>query len=159
MPKHSACIRQALIKLFEEPVPESYKAGRLVLQSILGLNDIPVDRPVLCFTSNLLLTAMAKPGVSPIVWETKPRLATDSKTVLESMEGAGAELLLEFLGTFEHTRIYSVHTLHFSFRLVHTQYKLYIFHIYMYILSAYFFILVHTCTYLVYLCDCPVYTF
>jgi hypothetical protein len=117
-------MREALIKLFEEPVPESYKSGRQVLQSILDRDDIPLDRPVLCFASNPLLTAMAKPGVSPLVWETKAKLATGGKTVLKPMEGAGAELLMEFLGTFVHTRTYSVHTFHFSFIQVHTQYTL-----------------------------------
>ncbi len=161
MPKYRANRREALtsIKLFEEPVPERYKAGRLVLQSILGSYDIPLDKPVPCFASNPLLTARAKPGVSPIVWETKLRLATGGKTVLESMEGARAELLLKFLGTFVHTRIYSLHTLHFAYILEHTEYILYIFCTYMYIVSTYFSNLVHTCTYLVYTCDCPVYTF
>ncbi len=113
MPKHRADIREALIKLFEEPVKASYKTGRQVLQSILGRDDVPLDRPVLCFATNPLLTAMAKPGVCPLVWETRARLATGGQTVLEPMEGAGAELLLDFLGTFVHTRPYSVHTLHF----------------------------------------------
>jgi hypothetical protein len=113
-------MREALIKLFEEPVPESYKTGRQVLQSILGRDDIPLDRPVLA--SNPLLTAMAKPGVCPLVWETKARIAMGGKTVQEPMEGAGAELLMDFLGTFVHTRPNSVHTLHFSFMPVHTQY-------------------------------------
>ncbi len=121
MPKHRADTREALIKLFEEPVPESYKTGRQVLQSILGRDDIPLDRPVLCFASNPLLTAMAKPGVCNLVWETKARIAMGGKTVLEPIEGAGAELLMDFLGTFVHTRPYSVHTLHFSFIPVHTQ--------------------------------------
>jgi hypothetical protein len=120
MPKHSTNMREVLIKLFEEPVPESYKTGGQVLQNILGCNDIPLDRPVLCFASNPLLTAMAKPGVSPFVWETKARLSMGGKTVLEPMEGVGAELLMEFLGTFVHTRTYSVDTLHFSFIQVHT---------------------------------------
>ena len=68
-------MRKALIKLFEEPVPESYKTGRQVLHSILGRDDIPVDKPVLCFATNPILSAMAKPGFTPIVWETKARLA------------------------------------------------------------------------------------
>ena len=92
-------MRNALIKLFEEPVPENYKAGRQVLHSILGRDDIPINKPVLCF-ADPVLSAMAKPGVTPIVWETKARLATGGKTVLESMEGAGSECLMEFLGTF-----------------------------------------------------------
>jgi hypothetical protein len=127
MPKHRAEMREALIELFEEPVPKSYKASTLVLQSILGRNNIPLDKPLLCFASNPLLTAMVRPGVSPIVWETKPRVATGGKTVLESMQGSGTELLLEFLGTFVHTGIESAHTLHFSYMFVHTKYILYIF--------------------------------
>ena len=117
MPKHRADVRDALIRLFEEPVPESYKAGRLVLQNILGRDDLPLDRPILDFTTNPLLTALVRPGVTPIVWETKPRLSQGGKTVLEPLEGAGAELLMEFLGTFS------------------------------YILSTYFTVFVHTCTY------------
>ena len=117
MAKHRDHMRNALIKLFEEPVPENYKAGRQVLHSILGRDDIPIDKPVLCFATDPVLNAMAKPGVTPIVWETKARLATGGKTVLESMEGAGSECLMEFLGTF------------------------------LYILSTYFIVLVHTRTY------------
>ena len=95
-------MRDALVKLFEEPVPENYKAGRQVLHSILGRDDLPLDRPVLCFATNPILSAMAKPGLTPIVWETKARLATGGKSVLESMEGAGSECLMEFLGTFSY---------------------------------------------------------
>ena len=109
-------MRDALVKLFEEPVPENYKAGRQVLHSILGRDDLPLDRPVLCFATNPILGAMAKPGFTPIVWETKAKVATGGKSVLESMEGAGSECLVEFLGTYS------------------------------YILSTYFTVLVHTST-------------
>ena len=100
MAKHRRDMRDALVRLFEEPVPENYKAGRQVLHSILGRDDLPLDRPVLCFATNPILSAMAKPGLTPIVWETKVRLAKGGKTVLESMEGAGSECLMEFLGKF-----------------------------------------------------------
>ena len=76
-----------------------YKAGRQVLHSILGGNDLPHDRQVLCFATNLILSAMAKPGFTLIVWETKAKVATGCKSVLESMEGAWTECHLEFLGT------------------------------------------------------------
>ena len=99
MAKHRIDMRDALVKLFEEPVPENYKAGRQVLHSILGRDDLPLDRPVLCFATNPILSAMAKSGLTPIVWETKARLATGGKMVLESMEGAGSECLMKFLGT------------------------------------------------------------
>ncbi len=137
MPKHSADMREALIKLFEEPVPETYKTGRQVLQSILGSDNIALDRPVLCFASNLLLTAMSKPGVCPLVWETKARIEKGCKTVLEPMDGAGAELLMEFLGTFVHTRTYSVHTLYLLYIQVHTQYILLNLSTYLYIPSIF----------------------
>ena len=110
-------MRDALVKLFEEPVPENYKAGRQVLHSILGRDDLPFDRPVLCFATNPILGAMAKPGFTPIVWETKAKVAMGGKSVLESMEGAGSECLVEFLGTYS------------------------------YILSTYMYIFVHTITY------------
>ena len=71
MPKHRRDMRDALVKLFEEPVPENYKAGRQVLHSILGSDDLPLDRSVLCFATNPILSAMAKPGLTPLVWETK----------------------------------------------------------------------------------------
>ena len=48
MAKHRRDMRDALIKLFEEPVPENYKAGRQILHSILGRDDLPLDRLVLC---------------------------------------------------------------------------------------------------------------
>ncbi len=107
--------------------------GRLVLQSILGSNNLPLYRLVLDFATNPLLTAMAKPGVTPIVWETKPRLAQGGKTVLEQLEGTGAQLLLEFLGTLVHTSIYLVHTLYLSYIHLHTKYILYLFHTYQHI--------------------------
>ena len=122
MTKHCAHMRNALIKLFEEPVPENYKAGRQVLHSIMGRNDIPIDKLVLCFATDQVLSAMAKPGVTPIVWETKARLATGGKTVLESMEGAGSECLMEFLGTFSYIPstyfTVFVHTRTFKYRPV-----------------------------------------
>ena len=127
-------MRNALIKLFdsEEPVPENYKAGRQVLHSILGRDDIPIDKPVLCFATDPVLSAMAKPGVTPIVWETKARLATGGKTVLESMEGAGSECLMEFLGTFSY-----IPSTYFTV-FVHTRTFKYIPVKYTYILTCFF---------------------
>ncbi len=129
--------------LFEEPVPENYKAGRQVLHSILGRDDFPLDRPVLCFATNPILSAMAKPGLTSIVWETNARLATGGKSVL--MEVARSECLMEFLSTFSyilstylavfvHTSTCKyksgtynyivVHTSMFSYILVHTSISL-----------------------------------
>ncbi len=80
--KHCAQIRDSLIKLFEEPVPESYRAGREVLHSILGCDVIPYDKPIICFNSNAHLIGLAKKGVTPIVWETKARMLLGCKSAL-----------------------------------------------------------------------------
>ena len=128
MAKHRTGMRDALIKLFEEPVPENYKAGRQVLHSILGRDDLPLDRLVLCFATNPVLSAMAKPGLTPIVWETKARLATGGNSVLESMEGAWSECLMEFLGAFSYILstylTVFVHTLTYKYRPVTYKYIL-----------------------------------
>jgi hypothetical protein len=73
MAEHHIQIRDALIKLFEDQVQESYKVGRKVLHIILGCNIVPNDRPILCFNTNSHLTAIAKLGVAPIMWKTKAR--------------------------------------------------------------------------------------
>lgn len=92
-------MRAALIKLFEEPVPESYKAGREVLHSILGRDVVIYDRPILCFNTNKVLVPMITKGVTPVVWETKERLESGCKSILaESPEHAGHQLLMEFIG-------------------------------------------------------------
>ncbi len=131
-------IRDALIKLFEEPVPESYKAGREVLHSILGSDDIPADKPVLCFSSNPHLSSLAKPGVTPVVWETKGRLTGGCKSVVATIESAGQEQFMDFIGmliTFMvHTVYIPVHTSEFWNFEVHTC-------TYMYIQGTYFMIL------------------
>ena len=64
-------MRAALIKLFENTVPESYKAGREVLHSILGRDVVQYDKPVFCFLSNQHLTM--REDASPFVWETKEK--------------------------------------------------------------------------------------
>jgi hypothetical protein len=90
-------MRDALIKLFDEPVPESYKAGREVLHSILGRNDIPADKPVLSFFFNQHLSSLAKPGVTPVVSETKGRLTAGCKLVVATIESAGQEQFMDFI--------------------------------------------------------------
>jgi hypothetical protein len=121
MAKHSIHIRDALIKLLEDKVPESYKAGSEVLQSILGSDDVTNDKPILCFDTNSQLTVIANPGVAPIVWETKAMTDLGCKTVLDPIESTGQELLIDFLSIyfkFKHNLWYI---------LVHTLYILYVF--------------------------------
>ena len=106
--RHSTYMRDALIKLFEEPIPERYKAGRKVMEVVLGrpLN----EKPALCFSSNLTLAAMFKPGTSPCVWESKARSAVGFKSVLRTTETAGQELLMDFIGKIVQLCTYLVQT-------------------------------------------------
>ena len=67
--RHRPEMRDALIELFQKPIPDSFKAGRMVMEEVLGR---PIDdKPVFCFASNPVLAAMVKPGKSVCVWETK----------------------------------------------------------------------------------------
>ena len=95
-------MRAALIKLFEEPIPESYVAGRKVMEAVLGR--ALTDKPVFCFSSNPVLAALVKPGKSPCVWETKERLGLGYESVVRTAESAGQELLMDFVGKQVHTR-------------------------------------------------------
>jgi hypothetical protein len=79
--------RDVLIKLFEEPIPESYKAGRKVMEAVPG--SPLTDKPVLCFSSNLALAALVKPGMTPCVWESKARTELGMETVLKTIDTAG----------------------------------------------------------------------
>jgi hypothetical protein len=56
-------MREAVIKLFEEPIPASYKAGRKVMEAVLG--SALTDKAVLSFSDNPLLAALVKSGKSP----------------------------------------------------------------------------------------------
>jgi hypothetical protein len=134
-------MRHALIGLFEEPVPASFKAGRAVLESILGSNDLPTDKPILCFSSNEHLRSLIKPGASPVVWETKDRLNARCKSVVDTIKGAGQELLMDLIGTNKYIPLHTpffwqipVHTSTYQYIPVHTA----------------FYIPVHTCTYYVF---------
>ena len=103
----------ALIKLFEEPIPESYVAGRKVMEDVLG--GALTDKPVFCFSSNPVLAALVKPGKSPCVWETKERLVLGYESVVRTTESAGQELLMDFVGKHVHTRcIHGTHLVHTS---------------------------------------------
>ena len=91
-------MRAALIKLFENTVPESYKAGREVLHSILGSDVIQYNHPVLCFLFNQHLT-MLREDASPCVCETKEKVELGCKTVLsEPITHTGHQLLMDFIG-------------------------------------------------------------
>ena len=94
--RHRIDMRDALIKLFEEPIPESYKTGRKVMEAVLGRT--LTDKPVLCFASNPALAAIVKPGTTPCVWESKARTELGMESVLKTIDTAGQELLMDFIG-------------------------------------------------------------
>ncbi len=75
--------------------------GRKVLTRVLCNWSINFDKPILDFTNNRHLEAMAAQrgdGCIPVVWETKERKASNAKTVLSSIKNEGQEILADFLG-------------------------------------------------------------
>ena len=90
-------MRAALVKLFENTVLKSYKAGREVLHSILGRDVVQYDKPLFCFLSNQHLTM--REDASPCVWVTKEKVELGYKPVLsEPIAHVGHQSLMEFIG-------------------------------------------------------------
>jgi hypothetical protein len=76
----------------------------MVMEAVLGRS--LTDKPVLSFSDNVVLAALIKPGKSPCVWETKPRLAESYESVLRTIDTghtAGQELVMDFVGKMVHT--------------------------------------------------------
>ena len=96
--RHRTDLRNVLISLFESPMPDTDTVGKEVLTRVLGQ---PMDwsKKIIDIASNPHLSALARPGVPPIVWETKDRKASNARTVLDPISNAGQEVLLDFLGT------------------------------------------------------------
>jgi hypothetical protein len=91
--KHRYDMRDVLITLFEKPIPESDVVSREVVtrvdwtKSVINIASIPH------------LKDLVRPGVPPIVWETKERKGSFARSVLDPiMTVAGQECLLGFLG-------------------------------------------------------------
>lgn len=96
MPTHRVAIRDALVTLFENPVPDDNTVGRTILSHVLGPSPINFAKAIFDFKHNEHLAALCKPGQNPGVWETK--LRPNTRTVLDPIETEGQELLLDFLG-------------------------------------------------------------
>jgi hypothetical protein len=97
---HRQDVRQALIVLFQQPVPSTNETERKVLMRVLGNPAIDFDRPILDFKSNSHLEAMAalhSDIVAPVVWE-----HLETKTVLQNFRQAGQTVLAEFMGKFQY---------------------------------------------------------
>ncbi len=93
-------MRNTLIVLFETPVPETDLVSREVLTCVLAVKPSDFERPLIDIATNFHLSGLSRPGVPPIVWETKERHSTRARTVLNSVATAGQRLLLEFLGMY-----------------------------------------------------------
>ena len=104
--KHRLDLREVLIAMFEKPVPETDTVSREVLTRILGTKQIDWTQPILDIAANPQLSALARAGVPPIVWETKERRSANARTVLEPISTAGQEILLHFLGNIVYTSTY-----------------------------------------------------
>jgi hypothetical protein len=72
----------ALIVLFETPVPEIDQVSREVLTCILGTKPSEFDRQLIDILGNKHLSELSRPGVPPIVWETRERYSAHARTVL-----------------------------------------------------------------------------
>ena len=96
MPACRSVIRDALIALFENPVPEDNSVGRTVLARVLGPSQIDFAGPIFNFRDNDHLSVLSTPGHTPVVWESKQK--TKSRTVLNPIANDGQEHLMDFLG-------------------------------------------------------------
>ena len=104
--KHRLDLQEVLIVMFKKPVPDTDNVSREVLTRILGTKQIDWTQPILDIAANPHLSALARAGVPPIVWETKERRSTNARTVLEPISTAGQEILLHFLGNIVYTSTY-----------------------------------------------------
>jgi hypothetical protein len=104
--RHRADVLAVLIDPFEKPIPESEVVSREVLTRVLG-KSVDWSKPIIDVASNPHLEALARPGVPPIVWETKDRKkGTNARSVLDPIAIAGQDSLLDFLGTSYRYLIY-----------------------------------------------------
>jgi hypothetical protein len=96
--KHRVSVQDVLIDLFKTPIPESAPVNREIVSRILG-KSVDWSPPVIHIASNPHLQALARPGVLPIVWETKARKKNDiARSILDPIAAAGQDPLLDFLG-------------------------------------------------------------
>ena len=93
-------MQNTLIVLFKTPVPETDLVSQEVLTRVLAVKPSDFERPLIGITTNVHLSGLSRPGVPPIVWETKDRHSTRARTVLDPVATAGQRLLLEFLGMY-----------------------------------------------------------
>ena len=112
---HRNIVRRALRHLFEAPIEEFDTIARAVLQSVLGPKQIDVSQKVLDLRANEHLVPLVKAEVSPVVCEDE--VTPSWKTVLETFETEGQELLFEWM---------DAHSLYFSLSCSSISYMLFL---------------------------------
>ncbi len=68
-----------------------------MLTSILAVKPSDFERLLIDVAANVHLSGLSRPGVPPVVWETKDKQSARVRTVLDPVAIAGQQLL-EFLG-------------------------------------------------------------
>ena len=97
MPTHRVAVQDALIALFQIPVPDDDTVGRTVLTRVLGPS-VSFGKAIFNFRDNNHLKNLFTPGATPVVWESKQK--PNTRTVLNPIDNAGQEVVLDFLGAF-----------------------------------------------------------
>ena len=97
MPTHRVAVQDALIALFQIPVPDDDTVGRTVLTRVLGPS-VSFGKAIFNFRDNDNLKNLLTPGATPVVWESKQK--PNTRTVLNPINHAGQEVVLDFLGAF-----------------------------------------------------------
>ncbi len=72
--------------------------SREVVTRVLG-KTVDWTKAAIDVATNPHLKDLVRPGVSPIVWETKDRKGSFARSVLDPITVARQECLLDFLGT------------------------------------------------------------
>ena len=93
-------MRDTLISLFEIPVPKTDLVSREVLTRVLAVKPTDFEKQLIDIAKNVHLSGLIRPGVPPIVWETKERHRARAGTILDPVATAEQRLLLEFLGMY-----------------------------------------------------------
>jgi hypothetical protein len=109
--KHRDEIREVLVGLFENPIPDTETHVRELLSSVLSKpKPIGFAKPIFDLVDNPHLSSLVQAGVSPCVWEAKLLHDMGSRSALTVTTAAteGQELLFDFLGFYT----YKVHTLY-----------------------------------------------
>ncbi len=122
--KHRDEIRNVLVHLFENPIPDTETHAGEMLSSVLGKPDLGFAKPIIDLVDNPQLSPLVQAGVSPCVWEDKLLCDKGSRSVLTITSAAtkGQELLFDFLGNYTYNVytqyvqrilwLYFVHTLY-----------------------------------------------